>query len=310
MCIVRERIARYAKNELNVLILGPTGAGKEVVARALHRLSSRADEKMLALNCATLPESLIESVLFGHVKGAFTGATEDRAGHLRVVNEGTLFLDEIGELPPALQAKLLRVLEDGSYQPLGSSETLCFTGRILAATHVDLLERVRAKTFREDLYYRLKLLTITVPALEGRREDIRPLIDHFVRQQSRRFAFSEGALCYLQNQAWPGNVRQLKHVVERAAHAIDEVLITETELEEIEEDESTEPNEETLRSFARRVLDGVEKNKLRASEEALIREALDRSGGNRSRAAGLLGIHRKKLERWLARPPPHPPATA
>jgi two-component system response regulator HydG len=218
---VRERIQRVADAPAPVIVLGETGTGKGIVARALHGDSRRADRPFVSVNCAALPEPLLESELFGYVKGAFTGAAADRPGLVAEADGGSLFLDEIGDMPPALQAKLLHVLESGSVRPVGSTRERAVDVRIIAATHRNLVEAARAGTFRQDLLYRLDVVSILVPPLRDRREDIPELLEHFLGEARRRYpraaarGFAADALAVLRRYRWPGNVRELAHTVEK-----------------------------------------------------------------------------------------------
>jgi len=221
MRTVGELVERIAHASSPVLICGETGTGKGLIAQALHARGSRASGPFVSINCAALPENLLESELFGHVKGAFTGATANREGMFADAHKGTLFLDEIGEIPLSLQAKLLHVLESGTVRPVGSNKEQSVDVRIVAATHRDLHERAGAGAFREDLLYRLDVVSIEIPALRHRREDIPALLDHFLERARARHpesvvhAFSKAALERLLDHQWPGNVRELEHVVER-----------------------------------------------------------------------------------------------
>ena len=222
MQAVRERVLRVADAPAPVIVLGETGTGKGLVARALHTDSRRAGKPFVAVNCAALPEALLESELFGHVRGAFTGATADRPGLFTEADGGTLFLDEIAEMTPALQAKLLHVLESGVVRPVGASKTRSVDVRIVAATHRNLPQAVAEGTFREDLLYRLDVVAIVIPALRDRREDIPALVEHFLEDARRRYPQSpvrrlsaEAARRPASRRAWPGNVRELANVVER-----------------------------------------------------------------------------------------------
>src|SRR5258707_3485320 len=210
-----------ASRETAVLLMGETGTGKELVAHAIHQLSSRAKNAFVAVNCAAIPEALLEAELFGHVRGAFTGAVQSRLGRIHVAQGGTLFLDEVGELPLSMQAKLLRFLQNGEVQRLGSSDVYRVDVRVVCATNVGLLEQVQAKRFRQDLYYRLAIFPIAVPPLRERAEDINALSRHFLEKLSSEVNIPEKhlssrALGYLEKQGWPGNVRELQHAVERA----------------------------------------------------------------------------------------------
>ncbi len=220
---VLHRVEMVAPQDSTVTILGETGTGKELIARALHQLSSRNKRPLVKVNCAALPAELIESELFGREKGAFTGATTTQVGRFELANKSTLFLDEIGELPLELQAKLLRVLESGEFERLGSPRALHSDARIITATNRDLEEAVRKKRFREDLWYRLKIFPVTVPPLRDRTEDIPLLVDHFVQFFSRKMGkktaslkITKSSMQALQSYSWPGNVRELEHVVESA----------------------------------------------------------------------------------------------
>lgn len=213
-------IRLVAPRSTTVLIEGETGTGKEVVARALHRLSTRAARPFAVLNCAAIPEALLEAELFGHTRGAFTGAVQSRTGRIEAADGGTLFLDEIGEMPMSLQAKMLRFLENGELQRVGDNETLRVDVRVIAATHQPLEQRSAEKTFRLDLYHRLAVFPIEVPALRIRKDDIPLLTEHFLVQMGQempRKRLTEAALDKLQEYEWPGNVRELMHVLERGA---------------------------------------------------------------------------------------------
>ena len=220
---VLHRVEMVAPQDSTVILLGETGTGKELIARALHQLSSRSKRPLVKVNCAALPAELIESELFGREKGAFTGATTTQVGRFELAHKSTLFLDEIGELPLELQAKLLRVLESGEFERLGSPRALHSDARIITATNRDLEDEVRKKRFREDLWYRLKIFPITIPPLRYRIEDIPLLVDHFVHFFSRKMGkktaslkITKSSMQALQSYPWPGNVRELKHVVESA----------------------------------------------------------------------------------------------
>jgi DNA-binding NtrC family response regulator len=300
MEILRETIRRAALSDRPVLVTGPTGSGKELVVEALHTLGPHPDQPLLDLNCGAIPEALMESQLFGHVKGAFTGADQNQQGYLSLVKQGTLFLDEVAELPPMLQSKLLRVLETGVFRPVGSATQGRFEGRVVAATHAELSARVRDGKFREDLFYRLNVLAVRVPPLVERREDIPALVAHFCRGQKRALRFSESALAVLSAAAWPGNVRQLRNLVDRVAAFADDDLVTpETLRPFVVDQEIVDADAQVLRSSAQSILRLPIDNKLEAIEEALIAEAVRLSDGNKSGAARLLGMHRKAVSRRL-----------
>jgi transcriptional regulator with GAF, ATPase, and Fis domain len=216
-----ELLDKVAPSDVSVLIQGETGTGKELVALALHAHSARAAKPFLAENCAAVPANLLESELFGHKKGSFTGAVADRAGHFVVADGGTVFLDEIGDMPLAMQSKLLRVLQEGEVRPVGSNKTLHVDVRIVAATNKDLAAMCRAHTFREDLYYRLTVVTISLPPLRDRRGDVRHLVRFFLgsvsRELGRDVTIGAEAIDALERWRWPGNVRELENVLRRAA---------------------------------------------------------------------------------------------
>ena len=235
MLEVSRRIRLVAKRKTTVLIQGPTGTGKEVVAHALHRLSPRADRPFVALNCAAIPEALLEAELFGHARGAFTGAVQRRTGRIEAANGGTLFLDEIGEMPLALQSKLLRFLESGELQRVGENETVRVDVRIVAATHQPLARRAQEGSFRADLFYRLAVFRIQTPALAEHADDLPALVEHLLRGVTGDEVakqLSEEAFARLASHPWPGNVRELQHVLERASIlAEDRPVITADEIE-------------------------------------------------------------------------------
>jgi len=297
---LRETIKRVALSDRPVLVMGPTGSGKELVVRALHALGPHSTDPLLDLNCGAIPEALMESQLFGHEKGAFTGADRRQDGYLTAVREGTLFLDELAELPLQLQAKLLRVLETRRFRRVGSTTEETFAGRVVAATHTHLEERIRQGRFREDLFHRLNVLTIQVPSLDERKEDIPGLVAHFCRQQHQPLRFSEQALELLTRHGWSGNVRQLRNVIDRLSVFCDEDPISaEALIPYLEPSQGRTPVEGGLQEMARALLRMPLPNKLEAMESALLQEAMTLAGGNKTRAARLLGVHRKAVERRL-----------
>ncbi len=288
---------RAAPLDLPVLITGESGSGKEVVAGALHRWSTRAGEAYVPLNCGLLQENLLESELFGHKKGAFTGATADKDGLCQYATNGTLFLDEIAELPLASQAKLLRVLDSGEYRPVGSNTLRRTNARVIAATHRNLEELAATDHFRRDLLYRLNVIHIQVPALRDRREDI-PLLTEYLLSRAgarigRRLAMTSQAMALFSGYAWPGNVRELRNVVERLAILSDSSEIEATLVAKVL---SLRPEQEPPPA-----LDAgpAEIKPLEVVERDYIRWALQQSGGNISAVASGLGISRSKIYRVL-----------
>jgi DNA-binding NtrC family response regulator len=300
MVSLRERIARVALSNRPVLVTGPSGCGKELVAAAIHAMGPAPAEPLIDLNVAALPESLVEATLFGHVRGAFTGADQVRAGALASARRGTVFLDEIAELAPAHQPKLLRVLEQGSFRPVGSDQERAFEGRVVAATHQRLEALVASGRFREDLYHRLAVLKLEVPALVDRREDVPELVAHFAGKERPTVEFDESAVALLSAQPWPGNVRQLRNVVDQVRVFVDERPVRARHLEPF----LVAPGApDALAELARAVLrSGGPGDRLALAETVLVQEAMALTGGNQSAAARLLGVHRKRLERrWAAR---------
>jgi DNA-binding NtrC family response regulator len=294
----RGLVRRFAFADRPVLVTGPTGTGKEVVARMLHLFSEHPDHPMISVNCGALPASLIESQLFGHRKGAFTGANEDREGHFQAVGEGTLFLDEIGELPLELQPKLLRVLENRTFMPIGSNSELEFKGRIVAATHADLEALVAERRFREDLLYRLNVLRIELPPLKERREDIPLFASLFLGKQGRKMSFTEEAVRVLSSFDWPGNVRQLRNAIDLLAILHDEPSVTAEMVRAVLVTGSDESRFERIGSTIRAFVESdYEGDKLAFLENVAIAGALDLAEGNKSAAAKMLGVHRKVVQR-------------
>mgnify|MGYP006279620503 CR=1 FL=1 len=281
-----------AATDVTVLVMGETGTGKEVLANALQKNSPRADKPYITLNCAALPESLAESELFGHRKGAFTGAVSNQMGRFQAADTGTLFLDEVDSLPLPLQAKLLRFLESGEIQPVGETQVQFVDVRIIAATNANLHGKIARGEFRKDLYYRLNVVPLEIPPLRERMGDIQLLVNHFIRyfaldHKLPEASFSKSAMTRLSQYPWPGNVRELRNVCERLAILLAGRVIEETNLPyEFVSQSSAEKPLFALPEF------GVELEKL---EIDLIRQALNRTQGNRTRSARLLGISRDTL---------------
>ena len=287
---VLELIARVAPSDANVLIIGENGTGKGVVARAIHAASTRRTRPLVTLNAGGVSEGVFESELFGHVKGAFTDARADRVGRFELADGGTLFLDEIANVPASQQGKLLRVVETGEFERLGSSRTRKVDVRILSATNADLAAEVAAGRFRQDLRFRLNTIEITVPPLRDRREDIPLLAQHFLGLHARRYrkdvtGFEPAALQTLLDHPWPGNVRELDHAVERAALLASGPRV--------------KPADLGLRPQRDGAGPPLEEMSLEEVEGVLIRKALSRFGGNVSRAAEALGLSRSALYRRM-----------
>jgi two-component system response regulator AtoC len=287
-------IAKIADYKTTVLVSGESGVGKELIARAIHRRSSRRGGNFVAINCGAIPENLLESELFGHKKGAFTDAVQDRRGLFEEASGGTLFLDEIGELPLGLQVKLLRVLEDEKIRRLGETRDIQVDVRIIAATHRDLLNETKAGRFREDLFYRLNVLPIHCPPLRERREDVPLLIDHFLARNNARLGtdirgIDTEARRLLYEYAWPGNVRELENTIERAMVLSESDQLVAVDLPERIR-EARDPVQLQLSSGELSV-----KKTMRVIEEILIRRALQKTKGNRTRAAEVLEISHRAL---------------
>ena len=298
MKAVVELVERAAEYKATVLITGESGAGKEVVARSIHDLSGRSDEPFLAVNCGAIPEALIESELFGHARGAFTGADRDKAGLFREADGGTLFLDEIGELPVAVQVKLLRVLQEEEVQPVGESKPVPVDVRILAATARELEAEVESGGFRSDLFYRLNVVRIHVPSLRERPNDIPVLADHLVRRITRRLGkpvsgISSEVMAALRAHPWPGNVRELENTLERAIILAPAGELT-PELLPFAAGSPAEHAPTRLPDTAGEDLSV--KRRTRALERHLIAAALEETGGNRTRAARLLELSPRALQ--------------
>lgn len=311
---VCKEIGRVAAKPVTVLIRGETGTGKELIARAIYQHSNRAKESFIAINCGAIPENLIESELFGHERGAFTGADQRRIGRFEQANKGTLFLDEIGDLPPNTQVKLLRVLQQQSFQRVGGSETISVDVRIIAATHRDLEGAIREGRFREDLFHRLNVATISLPPLRERREDVPPLVRHFLRIYSADFgveapAITPEALAALQSGDWPGNLRELENVTRRllldarglaiqgeAVHRVFAARLADA----AQSPSSLAALAASLLSRAQNgEIDDAHDQLLFEAEREIITQAILLADGNQAKAARWLGISRLTLREKL-----------
>jgi Nif-specific regulatory protein len=294
MRAVFQFISRAAPTDSTVLISGESGTGKELVARAIHRNSPRAAKAFVAINCATLTETLLESELFGHEKGAFTGAVAQKRGRLELADGGTVFLDEIAELAPALQAKLLRVLEEHEFERVGGVRTIQVNLRVLAATNKDLAEAVRRGAFRQDLYYRLNVVSIKLPPLRERQQDILPLAHHFAAKYAQRVGrqvvgISATVQRLVTSYHWPGNIRELENAIERAVVLGSTELILPADLPEAltNSDAATGPADATYHDA------------VKEARRMVVLRAIEQAGGSHNEAARLLGLHPNNLHRLI-----------
>lgn len=300
---VFELMDKVADSESTVLIQGETGTGKGLVAKALHRVSRRADKPFIGINCGAIPETLLESELFGHVKGAFTGATTNKAGKFERANGGTIFLDEIGDMSPDLQVKLLKVLEEGEFEPVGGTRTIQVDIRIIAATHRNLEEEVQKGRFREDLFYRLYVIPVTLPALRSRRSDIPLLISSFLEGANHKnvrqvLGVSEDAIQILMNHTWPGNVRELKNIIER--------LVVLKQKGEIDSSDLPDNLKSNACSHPLHTIELSEdgiclNNAVSEFEKALILQTLEKTQWVKNQAAKLLKLNRTTLVEKIKR---------
>lgn len=295
-------VRQVAATDATVLITGESGTGKELIARALHSGSPRANRPFVPVNCAAIPEELLESELFGHIRGAFTGAHSARAGMFQLADGGTIFLDEVGDMPLVLQAKLLRVLQDRHVRPVGADRAQPINVRVIAATNKNLEKAVEKGGFREDLFYRLQVIPIHLPPLRARRSDIPLLLQHFLEKTNRKYGrnaqLTPEAMVHLWEYDWPGNVRELENIIERL------VVLNEDGSVDLENLPSSVKAFISEKKIPTPTLDGGELNLQRAVElfeYRLIDEALRRTNGNRSAAAQILGVKRTTLLSKLRR---------
>jgi len=288
-----DTMALVAPSEATVLIVGESGTGKELIANALHQNSPHKDRPFIKVNCAALPETLLESELFGHEKGSFTGAIARKQGRFQLAHQSSIFLDEIAEMAPATQAKILRVLQEREFEPLGSTQTIKVDTRVIAATNKNLEDEINAGRFREDLFYRINVVTLDVPPLRERREDIPHLADFFLKKytdKNKRLikGFTPRATDLLMRYDWPGNVRELENIIERAVIMSRGELITPMEFPKDIQDLDEEFQDSQLNLTPGRSLKEVEKT--------MILRTLEEAGGNRTHAAKILGISRRTLQ--------------
>ncbi|HOW65552.1 MAG TPA: sigma-54 dependent transcriptional regulator [Candidatus Paceibacterota bacterium] len=318
---VYKEIGRIAATAVTVLIRGDTGTGKELIARAIYQHSDRANAPFIAINCAAIPETLLESELFGHERGSFTGADARRVGRFEQADGGTIFLDEIGDMNAALQAKLLRVLQEKTIQRVGGKETIAVDTRIIAATHRDLEAAIRERLFREDLYYRLSVVTIQLPPLAQRCEDIPDMVRYFLRRHGPEAgvaspSITPEAIAYLQNQSWPGNVRELENVVRKALLVARDYTISLDHMKDVLA-QARNPIAVAHQSHATYItdlMDQVERGEVRNAfgkmlsdlEPELYSQAIRRAQGNLTKAAQWLGVTRLKMREKLKEYGLHP----
>ena len=301
---VLDMISRVAFSSATVLITGESGTGKELVARAIHFTGNRKDKKFIVINCATLSENLLESELFGHVKGSFTGAIRDKKGLFEEADSGTLFMDEIGDIPKSVQAKILRVLQEGEFIPVGDTATKRVDVRIIAATNQDLLQCVQEKEFREDLYYRLNVINIKMPPLRDRKEDLPLLVKHFIDKYNKKEnkqikGITQDVEKEFYNYTWPGNVRELENVIERAVTLTNEDIISlDTISSLVKKEGNAEPTEDELLSSPYKE---ARRKALDSFNVKYITKAINKTEGNVTNAAKESGIERQYFQRMLKR---------
>jgi nitrogen regulation protein NR(I) len=321
MQAIYKEIGRIATKPVNVLIRGETGTGKELIARAIYQHSDRANAPFIAINCAAIPETLLESELFGHDRGAFTGAEARRIGRFEQADHGTIFLDEIGDMTPGTQVKLLRVLQEKSLQRLGGRETIPVDVRVLAATHHDLETAIHQKSFREDLYYRLNVVAITLPPLRQRKEDIPDLVRYFLRKYGAELGNAQPsirpeALEFLQAHSWPGNVRELENAIRKALLLAQDYTINASHVRTALSQEAgpadtanwplREHIDDLLATAQRGELTDVHARVMESVERELFRRAIELARGNQARAARWLGVSRITMKAKLVQFGFHP----
>ncbi|HOB32996.1 MAG TPA: sigma-54 dependent transcriptional regulator [Verrucomicrobiota bacterium] len=321
MQAIYKEIGRIAATPVTVLIRGATGTGKELIARAIYQHSDRAHAPFIAINCAAIPENLLESELFGHERGAFTGADARRIGRFEQAHGGTIFLDEIGDMSPNLQAKLLRVLQEKTIQRVGGKDTIPVDVRIIAATHRDLEAAIRERHFREDLFYRLSVMTITLPPLNQRTEDIPDMVRYFLRRYAPEAgvaapSITPEAIAFLQSQPWPGNVRELENTVRKALLLAREYTIGVDHLREImaRARQPLAASEQSHAAYITALMDQVERGEVQNAfammlsdlEPELYAQAIQRAQGNITKAAQWLGVTRLKMREKLKEYGLHP----
>ncbi len=312
MLDIYKQIGRAAPTDATVLIKGENGTGKELVARAIYHYSNRSSKPFLAINCAAIPEQLLESELFGYERGAFTGADFKRIGKFEQCNGGTIFLDEIGDMPVGLQAKLLRILQDGKFQRLGGTETIETNVRIIAATNKDIEDMVKNNTFREDLYYRINVVTINVPPLRERKEDIKELVHYFIQKYNKKLGktikgITADALKKLEEHAWPGNVRELENVIQKAMVFCNSDYLSMECCEGLHVQNllrsSCASIEEVIQNIVELAFkDGCQErfqDIVSTLEKSMVKRAMELTKGNQVHAARLLGISRNTLRKKL-----------
>lgn len=306
MMEVLSLVEKVADTDSTILILGGSGTGKEMIARAIHYNSYRANNLLVPVNCGAIPEDLLESELFGHVKGAFTGAIAPRAGRFELANHGTIFLDEIADMSPKLQVKLLRVLQEKEFESVGSEKTIKVDVRVIAATNKDLEELVKLKRFREDLYYRLNVIPLRIPSLTSRKDDIPLLLSHFTekynRQKERSISgVSDGAMKILMEYPWPGNVREMENLVERLVVLKGTGVIEVRDLPEKVRGSAIQPGTPDISRDPEAQFPINLREAVDSLESDMIQKALELSGGNKEMAANLLGIKRTTLVEKIRR---------